>query len=419
MSMFHRWQSGTAAFLALGLTAGAVAPLVAPAPSFAQSTNFSDVSSSYWARDFIAELSQRGIIAGFPDGTFKPDDPVTRAQYAAMLNRANAEFKKSQIRSATSFVDVPSRYWAASAIQEAYTTGFMAGYPGNIFRPDQNIPREQVLVSLANGLNFSTSSPTSTVLSYFNDASNISNYARGSVAAATDNQLVVNYPDVRTLNPVRNATRAEVAAFIYQALVKQGFAQAINSQYIANAGTTSPVASDVTIPAGTSIPVRYDQAKKVLVTKDETAPLTLTVARNITTSDGRVLIPAGSQVTGELRPAQDGAQFIAQTLVINGQQLSINASSDVITKTESVRKGINVGNLVKDAVLGSAAAAAIAGVTGDRTITAEKVLIGTGGGTLVGLIQHFLGQNRVDLISIEPNTDLNLKLNSDLTLKAQ
>src|SRR4028119_1064845 len=99
MSIFPRWQSGTAAFLALGLTAGAVAPLMTAAPSFAQSTTaFSDVSSSYWARDFIGELSRRDIIAGFPDGTFKPDAPVTRAQFAAMLRKANREFQKGAIR---------------------------------------------------------------------------------------------------------------------------------------------------------------------------------------------------------------------------------------------------------------------------------------------------------------------------------
>lgn len=417
MSNLHRWQAGTSAFLALGLTVGALAPMVAPAPSFAQAGGFSDVSSSYWAKDFIAALSQRDIIAGFPDGTFKPDAPVTRSQFAAMLRKANNSFNKSAIRSGTSFSDVPSSYWASSAIQSAYTTGFMAGYPGNVFKPEQNIPREQVLVSLANGLNYTSSAATSSVLSYYNDASSISNYARDPIAAATDNQLVVNYPNVTTLNPTRNATRAEVAAFIYQALVKQGQAPVISSSYIVN---PTPVAmSPVTIPAGTVIPVRYDQAEKVLVTKDETAPLTVTVDRNITTSDGKVLIPAGSQISGELRPTDNGTRFVAQKLIMNGQQMSINAASNVITTTESVSKGINVGNLVKDAALGSAAAAAISAVTGDRTITAGKVLIGTGAGSLVNLIQHFLGQDKVDLLSVQPNTDLSLKLLSNLQVTPQ
>jgi len=415
MSNLHRWQAGTAAFLALGLTVGAVAPLVTSAPAFAQSTSFSDVSSSYWARDFIAELSQRDVIAGFPDGSFRPDAPVTRAQFAAMLRKANQEFQKSATRSSTRFVDVRSNYWAASAIQEAYTTGFLAGYPGNVFRPEQNIPREQVLVSLANGLNYTSSSATSTVLSYYNDASNISNFARDPIAAATENRLVVNYPNLRSLNPVRNATRAEVAAFIYQALVKEGEAQPIASQYIVD---TTPIATSVTIPAGTTIPVKYER-DKILVTKDETVPVTLAVAANITTSDGKVLIPAGSEVTGELRPAQNGVQFVAQTLKMGNQQMPITASSGVITTTETVRKGVNVGNLVKNAALGTAAAAAIAAVTGDRAIATEELLIGGGAGVVLNLISTFLGRNSIDLISIEPDTDLDLKLGSPLVISSK
>jgi hypothetical protein len=393
MSKLSRWQSGTAAFLALGIVAGAVAPIVSIAPAFAQTTSFSDVSSSYWARDFISELAERDIIAGFPDGSFRPDSPVTRAQFAAMMRKANNEFNKGKVRNAINFVDVPSRYWAYTAIQDAYTTGFLAGYPGNIFRPEQNIPREQVLTSLANGLNYTPTQSVSTVLGYYNDSSSISNFARSPIAAATERSIVVNYPNLKTLNPVRNATRAEVAAFLYQALVSSGDAQAINSPYIVNG---QPVARDVTIPAGTTIPVTYDK-DKILVTKDETVPLTVKVAANITTSDGRVLIPAGSEVIGELRPVKDqgGSQFVAQKVVINGQEKTINASSDVITTTETVRKGVNVGNLVKNAALGTAAA------------------------VVINLIQTFLGQNSIDLIAIQPNTDMNLKLNAPLTVTAK
>ncbi|HEY9599816.1 MAG TPA: S-layer homology domain-containing protein [Cyanophyceae cyanobacterium] len=415
MSNFHRFQSGTAAFLALGLTASTLAPLVAPAPSFAQSTGFSDVSSSYWARNFITELAQRDIIAGFPDGTFKPDAPVTRAQFAAMLRKANQSFNKAAQRNPINFGDVSSRYWAYSAIREAYSTGFMAGYPGNVFRPEQNIPREQVLVSLANGLEYSANSTS--VLNYYNDASSISSWARSPIAAATEKRMVVNYANVKQLNPQRNATRAEVAAFIYQALVSEGQAQTISSQYIVD---TAPVASNFTIPAGTTIPVKYTK-DKILVTKDETVPLTLTVDANITTSNGTVLIPAGSEVIGELRPAPDqgGSQFVAKSIKMNGQTMTIDASSGVITTTETVRKGINVGNLVRDTALGTAAAAAIAAVTGDRAIATEELLIGGGAGAVLNLISTFLGRNSVDLISIQPNTDLDLKLNSPLTVSAQ
>lgn len=411
MSNFNRWQSGTAALMALGITAGTVAPLVAPAPAFAQTT-FTDVPSNYWANPFIAELARRQIIAGFPDNTFRPEQPVTRAQFAAIVSKA---FQKTSERPASQFADVPANYWANTAIQEAYTRGFLAGYPGNRFEPAQNIPREQVLVSIANGLDYSVSGAAAGVLSqYYSDANNISSYAVNPVAAATQRQIVVNYPNIKFLNPGQTATRADVAAFIYQALVNSGQATAINSPYVV-AGTGQPTTPQaVTIPSGTAIPVKYDQAERILVTKDETAPLTLAVAQNVVTAEGTVLIPSGSQVVGELRPAEGGSQFYARELVMpSGQRYQINATSEVITKTEQVRKGASAGNIAKNAALGAAAAAAIQAVTGDNDIGVVETL---GGGAIGGLLGLFLGRSSVDLVAIDPDTDLQLTLASGLTL---
>jgi len=417
MSNFKRIQSGTALLMLLGMTSGTVAPMVqtmmTPAPAVAQTTvSFSDVSSNYWARDFIVELARRDVIAGFPDGTFRPNDPVTRAQFAAMVRKA---FNKANIRNPVNFSDVASNYWAYNAIREAYAMGFLSGYPGNVFRPGQNIPREQVLVSLANGLNYSTSNVASS-LQLYNDASSISNYARNSIAAATEKSIVVNYPTVSSLNPTRNATRAEVAAFIYQALVSAGQVAAINSPYIVALNDTPPVNTTLAIPSGTTIPVRYDK-EKILVTPDERAPLTLTVAANITTAEGTVLIPAGSQIVGELQPAPNrgGTRFVAQQLILpNNQRLPINAISQAITKTEEVTKGASLSNILKDAALGAAAAAAVSAVTGDKAIATEEVLGGVGIGGLIGL---FLGRDKVSLIAIDPDTDLNLRLREDLVIR--
>ncbi|MDZ8109681.1 MAG: S-layer homology domain-containing protein [Nostoc sp. DedQUE12a] len=408
MFSLNRLQSGTAALMALSVTVGTVAPFVTAAPSFAQTT-FSDVSSNYWAAPFIQQLSQRGVIAGFPDGSFRPEEAVTRAQFAAMVNKA---FQKAQQRSPINFTDVPSNYWGYSAIQQAYTIGFLSGYPGNRFEPNQAIPRQQVLVSLANGLEYSASGNTESTLQYFNDASNIASYARSPIAAATEKQIVVNYPNVKFLNPTATATRAQVAAFIYQALVSSNQASAINSPYIVALGNTTPTPVSVTIPQGTAIPVKYDKAEKILVTKDETAPLTLTVSQSVVTQEGSVVIPAGSQVIGQLKPATGGSQFVAEKLVLTtGQEYQLNASSEVITKTETVKKGTSVGSIVQNTVLGAGAAAAVSAVTGDRAIATEEVLGGAGIGALIGL---FFGRNSVDLIAIDPNTDLQMTINQNL-----
>ncbi|MCG6137321.1 MAG: S-layer homology domain-containing protein [Nostoc sp. LLA-1] len=412
MFNLNRWQSGTAALMALSVTASAVAPFIATAPASAQTT-FYDVPSNYWAAQFIQQLSQRGVIAGFPDGSFRPEEPVTRAQFAAMINNA---FQKAPQRQAVNFVDVPSNFWAANAIRQSYTIGFLAGYPGNRFEPNQNILRQQVLVSLANGLEYSPTN-TQTTLQYFSDSFNIADWARSPIAAATERQIVVNYPNVQFLNPTATATRAQVAAFIYQALVSNNQASAISSPYIVAQQTTTPTPVSVTIPQGTAIPVTYDQAEKILVTRDETAPLTLTVGQNVVTQDGTVVIPAGSQVVGQLRPAQGGSQFVAERLVLTtGQEYQINASSQVITTTETVRQGTNTGTIIRNTALGAGAAAAVSAVTGDRAIATEEVL---GGAAIGGLIGLFFGRSSVDLIAINPNTDLQMTINQNLLVSVR
>ena len=416
MLNLNSFKSGTAALMALSVTAAAVAPLMTAAPSLAQTTQsrFSDVPSNYWASQFIQELSQRGVIAGFPDGRFRPEEAVTRAQFAAMINNA---FQKSPQRQAINFVDVPSNFWASNAIRQSYTIGFLSGYPGNRFEPNQAIPRQQVLVSLANGLNYSPTANTQSTLQTFSDNFNIADWARSPIAAATEQNIVVNYPNVNFLNPTATATRAQVAAFIYQALVSSNQASAISSPYIVALQQTTPSPISVTIPQGTAIPVKYDQAEKILVTKDETAPLILIVDQNVVTQEGTVVIPAGSQVVGKLQPASGGSQFVAEKLILTtGQEYQINASSEVITKTETIRQGTNTNTIIRNTVLGAGAAAAVSAVTGDRAVATEEVL---GGAAIGGLIGLFFGRNSVDLIAIEPDTDLQMTINQNFLVSVR
>jgi len=404
------FRSSMATMLALGLGAGGIAPIVIARPAQAQ-TSFYDVPSGYWAESFIQELARRDIIKGFPDGSFRPNDPVTRAQFAAMVSKA---FNPPVSRGAVNFVDVPSNYWAYGVVQRAYGTNFLSGYPGNIFQPEQNIPRVQAIVSLASGLGYNpTVSPENLLPQAYDDVAAIPSYAYSGVTAATQRQIVVNYPSVRRLNPNQIATRADVAAFIYQALAQSGQVARINSPYIVGqAPVTRPVAQN-RVFAGTMIPVAYEK-EKILVAPNETVPVTLTTSQSVVSQSGMVLIPIGTEVVGELRPAQGGSQFVAQELRFSdGRRMAVNASSQVVTRTEEVRQGSNTGRLVRNAAIGGAAAAAIAGVTGDRVIEIEEILGGAGAGLLASLL---IRQGTVTLVSVEPATDLTLRVNSDLVM---
>lgn len=177
---------------------------------------FSD-TQKHWSKACIHQLTQRNLISGYPNGTFRPNASVTRAEFAALLTKVFSEIQP--VREAIGFKDVSARHWAYSAIQFATRAGFLSGYPDATFRPNLLIPRVQVVVALAMGLKCATpATPLSILQQYFDDFTEVPNYAHSTVAAAIVANFVVNYPAVRRFRPNQNATRGEVAAFLCQVL---------------------------------------------------------------------------------------------------------------------------------------------------------------------------------------------------------
>jgi uncharacterized surface protein with fasciclin (FAS1) repeats len=232
MCSLFRCSSASSLLLAFGMAVVTASPVVMSIPISAQNavptlltstskTTFSDIKADYWARPFIQAMVEKNIIDGFTDGTFRPDRPVKRAEFAVMLQKA---FEQKRVRqlNAEGFKDVPPNYWAASAIKEAYETGFMPGYPANLFLPKQQVGKFEAIAALANGLGLTATAPASNILNgSYTDAPIIPNYAADAVAAATQANLVVNYPNVKKLDPLEPLTRASAAALLYQALVLQ------------------------------------------------------------------------------------------------------------------------------------------------------------------------------------------------------
>lgn len=423
MSMPCR-TSKSAVFLTLGITANIVAPIVISAPVIA--AEFSDVEA-HWARPFIEALAEENVISGFPDGTFKPNAPVTRAQFAAIVRQA---FNENKVREARGFTDVTPNYWATPAIKEAYETGFMSGYPNRQFRPGEEIPKVQVLVSLASGLRLSPKTQTTDILKVFRDAAEIPTYAVNGVAAATEKSVIVNYPNVSYLNPNEVATRGDVAAFIYQALVNQGDLQPLASSLAASnyivrgtmpstqttTTTTTTNSSNTQNPQlrvtrGTKIPVTYLASDKVVVTPNETINLTLEVANDIQNSESKVLIPKGSKIEGQLVPRYSGSkflgtQFVAQRLIVNNQSYTnLNATSNLIT----AEKPTDVNNSTVQNTSATSAAQTILGTILGRSVNVENIL--TGKTTPQNTQSTQTTQDT--LVIIDPETDLPLTFGSD------
>jgi len=103
---------------------------------------YRDLNPQHWAYSAVSMAQQAGIAQGYPDGTFRPDRPVTRAEMAAMLARA-AGLEVRGAPGADPFPDVPRGHWAASAIQAMKAGGWLKGYPDGAFRPDAPATREE------------------------------------------------------------------------------------------------------------------------------------------------------------------------------------------------------------------------------------------------------------------------------------
>lgn len=184
--------------------------------SMQSSLSFPDIQN-HWAKDCISQMAMRNLVSGYPDGSFRPQSVITRAEFAVLMLNA---FPQAAIkRPAISFQDVSTQHWAYQAIQDAYQREFFSGYPGRIFQPNQPIPRVQAIAVLAGAVNLSPpTNPVSQLKLYFDDAELIPSYARRAVAAAAVGSLVVNYPNVRQLKPNRAGTRGEVTTLLCRTL---------------------------------------------------------------------------------------------------------------------------------------------------------------------------------------------------------
>ena len=100
----------------------------------------SDIRPGDWYANTVGYAVQRGIVSGYPDGSFKPNKPITRAEFAAIASRFDALAQGNAI----SFSDLAPSHWGYNAIRSAATKGWISGYPDNTFRPEQAITRAEV-----------------------------------------------------------------------------------------------------------------------------------------------------------------------------------------------------------------------------------------------------------------------------------
>ncbi|HAG10221.1 MAG TPA: hypothetical protein DCK76_02255 [Desulfotomaculum sp.] len=186
------------------------------APAAAVKTEYTDVPSTYWAFNVITELGEKGIITGYPDGSFKPDSSITRAEFVAILGRALGWEEKAGNPAFSDAAEIPD--WARGYIFTAVDKGVIGGYEDNSFRANQPITRLEIVIIIVRALGLGDGAAKSGTLS-FSDAAEIPDWAANDIAIAVEQGIATGKPG-NVFAPNDNATRAEAASLIARMLSK-------------------------------------------------------------------------------------------------------------------------------------------------------------------------------------------------------
>lgn len=157
----------------------------------------------HWAEGQILYWLNKGVVKGYPDGTFAPANSITRAEFITLVNKLLGFHEKQQV----TFDDVLTNDWFYEEVSKAMAAGYMLGYEDNTLRPDNPIKREEVSTVVCRLLNMNDGNDGSAVFQ-FKDAESISSWAKPSVAEVIEHMLMKGYPDL-TFKPLNYITRAE------------------------------------------------------------------------------------------------------------------------------------------------------------------------------------------------------------------
>ncbi len=184
-----------------------------------RSVYFYDVTENHgWAAQKIDSLAAAEVILGSGDYLFYPTNPITRADFIVMLDRAygmSEALKSGVVTAQGAFSDVPDNTYYTESIAAARAFGIAEGTEDNRFLPKQSMSRQDAMVFLKRTLDLTQYTLDAGSLSGFSDASQVKDYAREAVSALVG-AGVIDGTDGR-LNPGSNITRAEMAVMLYRA----------------------------------------------------------------------------------------------------------------------------------------------------------------------------------------------------------
>lgn len=286
---------------------------------------YSDLSQTHWAYNQIRQLTDEGVLVGYPDGTFHPDENVTKAEFSTMViksvNQQNAEIKEI-----IEFNDINKDFWAWDMIQRAVTFDIIKKSGDNCFHPQDSVTRAQAIEFVINSLdtaNINDNQAKQALVKSYTDYASIPDWAVIKAGKAEVLGIIVKPPGKENvIEAERPATRAELAAFLVnlQDMVRKianAKLKAAMQPKIAD-GIVIPNASVdenniATIPAGTVIPIVMDT--NISTQKNKLADSFLShTPKNFVTKERYLLIVENSCVNGNVLDLK-----VARYFIRNGQ----------------------------------------------------------------------------------------------------
>ena len=182
---------------AITITAVLAASMAMSVTAFGAPTDI----QGHWAQNTINKWVDKGDISGYPDGTFRPNNMITRVEFVVLVNNAMGYTKSGYAY----FSDVPSHYWGKNAIQTGVAAGYISGDGNGIFRPNDPVTRQEAAAMISRILDLKQNESRAY---RYTDSYAISNWAKGVVGAVSEAGIMAGYPD-GSFGPNRVLTRAE------------------------------------------------------------------------------------------------------------------------------------------------------------------------------------------------------------------
>lgn len=296
--------------------------------TFGTAFAFPDVEKGHWAFKQIEELSSQGIIVGYPDGTFQPDENVTRAEFASMAIKALGQ-QNISVAQPVNFKDIDQTYWAYNAIQKALYFDLISCPPaGTDFRPDDSVSRAESISMAVNALTtqeISTQKALEVLKQHYTDVNSIPEWFIVPAGKADVLNMMVTMPaqDSKKIEASRPATRAEVAAILYRmieearlnpnAKLAEFMRPKTGEGYVIEGATVQGTIG--TIPAGSIVPVELSKAINTQTNKSGDIYVA-TAPENYVTSENYILIAKGSNLKGQLLDVRKGTWFIRNGVLV-------------------------------------------------------------------------------------------------------